>query len=576
MFKIEFIKLNYSNKNDEPTVYFLSESTYIFGPNNVGKTLFIQAIDFVLGNSDSSMMNKEGLENISSIETKLCFNSNILFLKRTINNSFHYKVGEDDEYFRVSEDDYKDRITNFINNGDKKFLNIFYDYTKENLSFRAFSFFNFIDEKGLGNTSSVFTRAKDYKHMLRSKDLMTFIFNFENVKRLSELKNRAEVLAKELEADKVQVNNYNYFLSLIRTKMNNLNLPSNKSIDELENIFCNYKENYYRSKDEKENYKGDLGYLLRVSYTLSENIKYQNHLKTQVDKFTSSKTNAIKMLKFFKSIAEIDSEYDRYVNSISELIEKELLENDILKIIDYDQVINDLLVKKNKIDKQINLLLNGLNKKDYEESVKTIGVIEQYFTKLHNCIDYNLYEKKQKEYKTILEEISSLNKKFSYDLKKIFDKKLLDLYKELDGKPNFATEDFSKLNFKISFDPINSSLSGERALDRDKPEEMYSYNPGSMARETTWQILAYLVMFELLLENFKELPFMRLLIIDGMYQPFDDNNESYPSVFQLVQKKSKELGIQLIVVSTKNGNSEPINADYQIDLSTGFNKMHNK
>lgn len=576
MFRLVFLKLNYNDKNIEPTIYWLKESTYIYGPNNVGKTLFIQAIDFVLGNSDGNLMRKEGLENINSIETKLCVESSTLFLKRTTDNSFHYKLSENDEYFVVSEENYKDKITNFIYNGDKKFLKIFYDYTKENLSFRAFSFFNFIDEKGLGNTSSVFTRTKDYKHIVRSKELMTFIFNFENIEKLAKLKRRSEELAEELETYKVQVENYNYFLALIKNKMNSLNLPTDKDKSELEDIFRDYKNNYTRENETKEKYNGDLGYLLRVSYTLSENIKYQKYLKVQSNKFISSKANAIKMLNFFKSISEIDNEYDEYVNHISELIEEELLEKDIIKITDHDKIIEDFIIKKDKIDKQIESLLNGLNKKDYEETIKTIGVIEQYFVKLNNCIDYELYEKKQKEYKKLLDDISFTNKLFTDSLKNKFDEKILKLYSELKGKPNFATDDFSKLNFKILFDPINCSLSGARALDPTKLEELYSYNPGSMARETTWQILAYLVMFEILLENFKELPFMRLLVIDGMYQPFDDNNESYPSVFQLVQKKSKELGIQLIVVSTKYGIGEPINAEYQIDLSTGFNKMHNK
>lgn len=106
-----------------------------------------------------------------------------------------------------------------------------------------------------------------------------------------------------------------------------------------------------------------MGYLLRVSYTLSENIKYQKYLKVQSNKFISSKANAIKMLNFFKSISEIDNEYDEYVNHISELIEEELLEKDIIKITDHDKNIEDFIIKKDKIDKQIESLLNGLNKK---------------------------------------------------------------------------------------------------------------------------------------------------------------------------------------------------------------------
>lgn len=46
---------------------------------------------------------------------------------------------------------------------------------------------NFIDEKGLGNLTNIFTRTKDYEHQRRARKIMTFIYNYKNVHEIFEL-----------------------------------------------------------------------------------------------------------------------------------------------------------------------------------------------------------------------------------------------------------------------------------------------------------------------------------------------------------------------------------------------------
>ena len=93
--------------------------------------------------------------------------------------------------------------------------------------------------------------------------------------------------------------------------------------------------------------------------------------------------------------------------------------------------------------------------------------------------------------------------------------------------------------------------------------------PGSMARETTWQIIAYLTMFKLFKEKFNELPLMPVLFIDGLDQPYDEEKNSYPNVYSFIRNKALEIGVQLFVVSTHDGKSIGINDQLHI---TGFNK----
>ena len=69
MFKICYLKVNYEDQSIEPSLFQFGDSVYIFGPNNVGKTIMLQAIDFVLGKSNFIIKDKDGLENIRSSAT---------------------------------------------------------------------------------------------------------------------------------------------------------------------------------------------------------------------------------------------------------------------------------------------------------------------------------------------------------------------------------------------------------------------------------------------------------------------------------------------------------------------------
>lgn len=43
-----------------------------------------------------------------------------------------------------------------------------------------------IEEKGLGDLSVVFTKAKELKHQIRIRNIMDFFFNYENIEQIYE------------------------------------------------------------------------------------------------------------------------------------------------------------------------------------------------------------------------------------------------------------------------------------------------------------------------------------------------------------------------------------------------------
>lgn len=573
MFKLSYIKVNYLNRNIEPTYYTFSLSNYIFGANNVGKTVMIQAIDFVLGKSNFKLDTKDGLDGIASIEAKLEKDDKKLYLLRA-DDEFGYKYSADDKgYLTVDHELYKKEITAFLTDSTNEYFEEFKDYLEEDLSFRAFSFFNFVDEKGLGNLTNIFTRIDNFYNQKRARKLMTFIFNHVNVSKLIKLQKQEKKLEKDLEKLRTQKATYNYLYGIIVNGCRELQIPIPKeaSIKDIANSFNCFKDTYNRNSGQEVKKTGDIGMLIKMSYSLSEELKYQENLQRQTNLLTSRNKKVGQLLSAFKSLIYVDEKYAQYVEEIERVLKKQEISQEVLSIKDFRKTIAEIRAKKEKIDRQLIEAQTRSNKIPFEETLKLIGKIEQAILDIENIPDILEIEIKEKQLQAVRNEIKDIKNRFDETLKQKFDEVLLAYYVNLKNKIDFVTKDFQQNNFRMLFDPLKIAISGQKSKGNDSTE-IVSYNPGSMARETTWQILAYLAMFQILKETFAQLPIMPILFIDGLNQPFDDEQSSYPNAYKFIRDKALELGVQLFVVSTRDG--RPIGIKDQIEL-TGFNKAYN-
>ncbi|MBQ6980284.1 MAG: hypothetical protein IJQ07_06535 [Clostridia bacterium] len=574
MFKINDVKLIYSYSDVAPTIYSFDKVNYIYGTNNVGKTAMVKAIDFVLAKDDFNLGAYEGLDNVQAIEICLIHDNDYLYLKRSVDNIYSYKKSSGSMFVETSSELYKKELTYFINRGDNRYLEDFYQYADEHLTCRAFSFLNFLNEKDLGNISNLFLSTDTYYNQTRIRKLISFIFNYKNIKRISELEKENENFEQEIKMHADQVARYNYFISLIKNNMLDLQLDSTGSLEENKKAFIKFKENFLRDKDNSKTSNSDLAVLMRISCALAEEIKYQRSLEQQSQKLKSRNERSNKLLGAFKEILEYDGSYAKYLEEINSILEKQAQENDILSVKDFTRTIDAIEAKKYKIDKQIKECSVGLNRFEYGEILKKIGVIEQYFSeisKIANINEIKNYEEKVNENK---KEIKRLNKEFADTLVNEFNHWINDVYAKLQDI-KFSEEDSNISGFKIKFNPIAVSISGEKNINKGDKKEVVSYYPGSNARMTTWQILAYLGLFKVVNEHFQGFPLMQFIFIDGLNQPFDDTETCYPNVCELLKNISKDLGVQLFIVSTRNLKIGDDGEKF-VDLSNGFNKMHNK
>ena len=574
MFEIKYLKLNYIDKKISPTVYSFEQINYIYGENNVGKTVMLKSIDFILGKSDFLLEKTDGLDGISSIEAKLNNDEQELLLFRSKDNDYGYKLSESDkEYLIINFDTYKKEITGFINSGNNKYFEEFKDYLEEDLTFRAFSFVNFLDEKGLGNLINIFTRVDSkYYNQKRAGKLMMFIFNYNNVSQLISLMREEKRLKNELAELNTQKETYNFLLQKIMQELKVLQLPvkGNLSLDDMYNSFIQFRNSFNRNAptDNRE----DLSVLMKISYRLAEEIKYQENLEKQAQFVIDRNIKTEQLLNAFKTLISVDEKYSSYVEEIEKVLKKQKLSYSVLSVKDYKKTIEALKTQKSKVDKQIMECQQGLSKVSYWDTIKSIGKLEQDFLDIHQIPDMKEIEQKDKRLSEVITEIKEIKQKYDSSLNRQFNKRILALYAQLKKDIRFVQEDFDQDYFSIRFDPLKIMITGQKAKSNNS-EEIVGYNPGSMARETTWQVLAYLVMMQILQEKFKELPVMKTLFIDGLNQPYDETQENYPKVCELIKKTAKEIGIQLFIVSTKD--CDVFEKGEKIYL-TGFNKAHRK
>lgn len=560
MFKLEIIKLNHGEDTQE---YRFSKHTFVYGKNTRGKTALTFVIDYILGSSEK--LTYQGLDNIDSIEALIKNDLTSLWVKRTIGeDGFFYKRTEKSEYSEVSSDTYKNNICLImVHNREDRYLEIYNKIFDEHPSYRSFNFLNYIEEKGLGDLSTVFTKAKELKHNIRIRNIMNFFFNFENIEQIYEKEILLETNNKELEKLSSNYQEYN------RSKMQQLRIFEELQLDYTGKYntdyktFCDFRDLYLRKAKNKSK---DLVYLSQASFSLSEEIKIYNFMKNQSNNMIDRKERIQRLLSIMDEIIDDKPEYKTYTKYISDIIKKLDEENIILSLTDYNKAIKSVEAEKKKLDSQIGLLKASSVELSYEEAMKKVGLLEHIFVVLREEVDIVKYDSLLKETEKLKREIKELKLAFNQNKIDNFNKKLSEAYLRSDLEIQYLQEDLGEDGFALEFDPFRLCLSAKHI----KGEKVVNFMPGSMARQTHIQMMVYLTMFEYLNENFKGFTYMPLLVIDSANQPM--GSDSFEKVYPVLIEMAEKVGIQTIFMSKDS--IMGIDGNDYIDISDGLNKFH--
>ena len=566
MFKIEEFLL-YSG--DDVKKYRLYSNTYVFGYNSSGKTAMWKAIDYALGSSASDIYEYDGLQNVDAIGLSITKESSdqFLFIKRTKNGEYFVRNDKNSAFLKVSSDGYKAEIMRLLNGVDLNYFEIYEEVFEEKLSFRAFSFINLISEKGLGNLSLVFTESSDIKHQMRIRNINSFLFNYDNIKEIYDIQKKIEKIDRQIKDIEEKNAQYVFLLEKTAKIFKLLGMTWHDDIKENKDRFLKFKETFVHNESVP---KEDIVYLQKAALSLKEKIKTYEVLKNQTDFLKNRNAKIDYVLGFLKDIANQEEQYSEYVVSIEQTLLKHKKDGEIISLFDYNEAINQIKNELRAVEEKIKRIDMSTAVIDYEKTLKYIGVLETNFESIEEYVYVDEYNTLNETKKSLVEKIKEKKKSMSQRLINGFNEYLTKIYLEADLTSEFATQDKKHDELKICYNPV---LGGIYAEKNNKKGEKETYIPGSMARETAWQILTYMAMFKFLNVNFKGLPVLPIILMDAIEQPFVDENIT--EFYKALRKLSKEIGIQLIIFSKND--SAAFNKDEKINLNqSGLNPFINK
>ena len=577
MFKIS--KLIMFDMNNESYTYAFSEGiNYFIGENNSGKTEFYLFIDFMFGSSESIMKKPWYKDTLNKATMEFEYNGNSFCITRTRNpneNYLHYADEKSSDSIDLRE--YKDKL-NSIFTQDLKLLKDIRKFTNEELTYRTFTMFNFLGEKGQGKIHDFLDKCKDIRYSVKLNPILNFIFN-KNLERIYQLQNELDILLQEIKDLENNVQKFEFVVSQVNKNLKRLGggvWYTGKNVIAIKKYISDLKEMQNITKNEKIRNITDL----EVMYNnLSEQIKvYENNI-ADAKQFEKDNTNRKKLLCSLQDLLEKSNDLNYLINPIQQLLKE--IDNTIFFS---NYIINDNTIKELKRQREqikIEIQRNDSRFKCYslEEKSKAIALIEDYLTIEIIDVDEDL-KKKKTRVREIREELKALQN--SDDIKKIneLSEFITNLYSSAKEISSVVSDDIEHNGFKIQYLKKGNILQPIVLTDAENNDqsEYVNYYIGSMARHTLIQLCGYLAFLKILLENNK-FPVIPILVIDHISKPFDENNcNAIGKVISTAYEVIGKENLQTFIFDDKDFSKLDIAPEHSEklinDKKTGFNPFY--
>ena len=574
MFKIE--KLSFiSEKKERYDYIFNSGLNFFVSGNNTGKTEFYKLLDFMFGH-EMLIAEIDCYKNcVSEIWLEFIHNGSKFTLIRTtdINKNYIFNTEDKQDVTDIlSKDEYRSRL-NQIFTPNEKVLKELRDFAEEDIGFRHFTMFNFLDEKSQGKTQDFLSKCSSLEYSLRLNTILNFIFN----KNLAEIKSKEEEI-KNLQKQLDDMESKRSRTSFILDKINN-NLKiiapnsyyTGKNIEEIKEIISNVKAMNMEISASKNKNLADL----EVMYnSLSEQIKrYKNEIADMagIKKYDA---NRIKLLNLLKKLVENKSELTYLVNPI------ELLLQDMKEGISFgNYIVKDETVKK--LEKQLEGIKIELKQNDsrfemysLSDKEKAVAVIEEYLNTNVDFVDEEEISRIRKEISELKKQIRSLQNSDDISAINDFSQYITDMYLSLKEISNFVKQDSEQNGFQIKYLKKGNALQPVRIEKEENKEVERNYYPGSMARHIVIQLCGYAAFLNKLIKANKY-PIIPILVIDHISKAFDQEN--CKAIGKVIDSLLADIGkenFQIFIFDSENSENLGIDRQYSkslvTDNKTGF------
>lgn len=580
-----------SNKGEKYKYDFTSQLVFINASNDFGKTRVVQTLDYLLGSSSRDEIFKyTGMDNIESFVLEIINNGLSSFFKRNNNKECFYKPDDKSSFQLVSFTEYNQLLTKNINNSNEKLVQL-KSYLEEDIKHRTFTFLNFIDEKGYGLTRELFQKFSDPSLFYRAPKIIKGLFN-RNLKEIEKLK--AEI--KDLKKDLVEKNRTQIKVEIISNDINRslsklgIKFSFNGDIKELNQELENFKE---KDKQDIIPVKQSIGELRAVKNNIDEKIKVLKQKKSNIEYNMLKQNLSLELLENLDTFVSRSPELEYLIEPIKSLISNKEESIGFLDYNDYKTSITQLTKYQTDVIRKMKKNEINLNMYSIEEKEEEFSYIKKLSEK-YILINKNEINKLKSQIKLKENLVKNLSNQYDVNLINSIGIRINGYYNNLKGKGiSFVKEDYLQNGFEIEYNPKGNKLITTKKVEiyneKTKKNEIIKelYFPGSLARETVYQVSAYLSFLEEFVSN--DYPVLPIFVLDSVSQPFSKNKQinNLSSIKHLLEKCLINNDIQIIWIdfdddaiideynALKCPNKKKINLmSIESKNTSGFNPFH--
>lgn len=575
MFKITKL-IMYDMKNKSYIYKFSEGINYFKGKNSSGKTEFYLFIDFMFGSSENIVKKPWYKDSLSKANMIFEYNGNTFSITRTRDpnqNYLHYADEETSEMIDLRE--YKSKL-NSIFAQDMQLLQNIRSFTNEELTYRTFTMFNFLGEKGQGKIQDFLDKCSDIKYSVKLNPILNFIFN-KNLEKIYKLQNELDVLLQEVKDLEENSQKHEFIIDQINANLQKIGGEiwyTGRNSGDIKTYLSSLVK---MENEEKSSKKRNIADLEVMYNNLSEQIKVYENNTADAKQFGKGNENRRKLLLKLQELVDENIEFQYLVKPL-----QNLLDNVDNSIFFSNYLINDNTIKELKKQREqikMEISRNDARFKIYnlEEKSKAIAFIKEYLS-FEIVSNDDIIKVKKREIKEKREELKTLRN--SDDSKKVDELSdfITDLYYSAQDISSVVSDDIQQKGFEIKYlkkgnilQPVVFSNDSE-ILDSPKSVNYYI---GSMARHTLIQLCGYLAFLKMLLEN-NRYPIIPILVIDHISKPFDENNSR--AIGKILSKAYETIGkenLQTFIFDDEDFEKLDIKPDHSKNLfgesKTGFN-----
>lgn len=574
MFRIDNLVLM-DFENHSFTYSFAEGINYFIGSNNTGKTEFYKFIDFMFG-SGMNIKNYDWYRGtLQKATMRFTANGKSYWITRTEHPEENYfRMDGDVETESISLAEYREKI-NEIFASDEVSLRRLREFVEENMSYRAFTMFNFLGEKGQGLTRDFLDKCRDIKYSVKLAPILNYIFN-DNIERIAEIKKKIEVLREKIRELEVKNDSFSFALRQINNNLLKLNCNvvfNGHNGDEIKRELSKIMQ---MDAEPPKKLRRSVSELEVIYSNLSEQIKVYDNTIRNYQQNEKENENRRLLLSNLQTLLEAEPSMAYLIQPLTDLINE--LEGSIAfgKYIISDETIKELKKQREQVALEMKKQNSKFKCYSLEEKAKAVALIQAYLQEDVKDVSAELNECKRKlrQLKNELQELQSSDNSGKIDE---YSKLVTSLYESGKNDSQIIRTDFGRDNFRIVYLKRGNILQPvEENVDKDK--ENANLYLGSMARHTLIQIAGYLAFMNMLIKGNK-CPIVPILVIDHLSKPFsDDNKKAVGKIFEKFYEVISKRDVQIFMFDDKEPELLgiiPDNLEYlRVEDKTGFNPFY--